>query len=541
MYTLLVVDDEKLAVKGITQGIDWSDIPFGRIFEAFNVKEAKRILEEHRVDILISDIEMPGEDGLELQQWIREHSPATETIFLTGHANFAYAQKALQLNSFDYVLKPVDHDELKETVRRAIRKIEADRQWRDFYETYRTYYHHWLNQLPTLVERFWQDLLAGRVPLSPERLQRAFDTYDMPLSADSRLVPVLISVEEWREPLDTKDEEIMEYALRKAASEIILAEQPGAVIRDGRGFNLAIVYEAGGALPSREELRKRCREYLQACSQYFHCQVSCYIGKMVTAQTLAAAVTELLGTERYNISKTNNVLDLAENGAPAAAIPEPPQFSDWSSLLESGKAEALLASIDEQLNRLGKTGVSPETLESFAFALLHAIYQAVHRRGMSVYDIFSPRELADHVTPTRSVPLFRNWAARLVGKTAERFREATREDTGVVGQVKQYIAEHLHEENLNREQLAAAVYLNPAYLSRLFRKETGLSLHDYISQQRIEKAKKLLAESSMKVSVVAETVGYSHFSHFAKMFRKLTGMSPHDYRKVFQKDTKTSE
>ena len=94
MYNMLVVDDELYAVKGITQGIDWSEMNITEVFEAFNVDEAKQRFAHIPVDIVICDIEMPSSNGLELLEWIKENYPQTETIFVTGHADFSYARTA---------------------------------------------------------------------------------------------------------------------------------------------------------------------------------------------------------------------------------------------------------------------------------------------------------------------------------------------------------------------------------------------------------------------------------------------------------------
>ncbi|WP_309242143.1 helix-turn-helix domain-containing protein [Paenibacillus sp. S150] len=100
----------------------------------------------------------------------------------------------------------------------------------------------------------------------------------------------------------------------------------------------------------------------------------------------------------------------------------------------------------------------------------------------------------------------------------------------VVHQIKAYIAERLHEE-LTRERLAALVFLNPAYLSRLFRKETGMALTDYILQERMRRAADQLITTDKSISQIADGLGYSNFSYFARLFRKIYAVAPHDYRK----------
>ncbi|MGO4269214.1 helix-turn-helix transcriptional regulator, partial [Paenibacillus sp. TAF58] len=97
----------------------------------------------------------------------------------------------------------------------------------------------------------------------------------------------------------------------------------------------------------------------------------------------------------------------------------------------------------------------------------------------------------------------------------------------------QYIEEHIMDD-FSREDIAGYVFLNPAYLSRWFKKETGRALSDYVLEAKMEKAKQLLTETNMKVSSVVESLGYTHLSHFAKIFKKSVGLAPHEYRKQYE-------
>ncbi|WNR45505.1 response regulator transcription factor [Paenibacillus roseipurpureus] len=531
MVNLLVVDDEKIAVKGITVGIDWEPLSIGQIFEALDVMEAKQILTDHRIDIMISDIEMPGANGLQLQEWVRVNSPHTETIFLTGHANFEYAQQAIRLGSFDYVLKPVDHDRLQEIVKQAIEKIQEDQQQLDFHETYKMYYSHWVNELPTLVEKFWQELLNGKIPANEERLTRHFQMYDIPLQLSSTVLPILISVEQWKEELNARDEEIMEYAIRKAATEIIVVDQPGCVIQEN-GSTLVLLYFAEGSEPSQSELKGKCEAYISACHRYFQCSLSCYLGEKTPLLKLASKVADLFHHERNNVTRSNCVLMDNDAESWISHRPQAPTFSDWIVLLEAGKKGELVARIQETINRLQKDEVGSETVEAFYYGLLHVVYHVLHKKGLAVHDMLPPQELQDYGSATRSLNQLRNWAIRIATVSCDYMNSHLKGVSAVTAKVCQYIDEHMQEE-LSREELAASVYLNPAYLSRLFKKETGLSISEYSMKVRMEKAKKLLSDTNDKISFVAEQTGYSHFSFFAKMFKKYTGLSPQEYRKNF--------
>ncbi|MDQ0878521.1 two-component system response regulator YesN [Paenibacillus sp. V4I3] len=308
MYNLLVVDDELYAVKGITQGIDWSEIDISEVFEAFNAEEAKERFTLSAVDIVICDIEMPSSNGLELLEWIKENYPQTETIFVTGHADFSYARRAIHLGSFDYLLKPVNYEELKAVVSRVIQKLIIDR-------TYKKYSSLFESHKPLMEERFWQEFFANRMSPSETQLEELITKYQLNISSQFSILPILISVELWQKELTVREEEILEYALRNAASELIIKGDQGCVIQDRRGHNIVILYEKHGESMDIEELTRRCESYLSACNQYFYCHLSCYVGTVSTFHNLLKTYVSVLEMERSNVTQSNKVLA---------------QFNQWS-------------------------------------------------------------------------------------------------------------------------------------------------------------------------------------------------------------------
>ncbi|SFS51286.1 response regulator [Paenibacillus sp. BC26] len=536
MVSMLVVDDEIYALKGIAQGIDWSDLPIQSIWEAEDVTQSIRVLQEQPVDLVISDIEMPGMNGLELLRWIRDNKPQTLTIFLTGHARFDYAQEAMHNGCFDYILKPVDHDDLKAIVKRAITEIGMRRERQQIEQLVDANRRQWTSQLPILVERFWQELLAGRVRLSPERLHRQLESYQIPLTASSKVLPVLLSIEQWDIELDARDESIMEYALRKSAAEIILGNWPGTVLQDRNELNITLLYLDDSEIADRDLLLQRCAEYVRACQNYFHCRVSCYVGEAAAIGGLAGALERLQHLERANVSAPQSVQDATTQAGNEAVgtdtgIPIP-SFTDWGALLDNGGHEQLVIQLEETLKRWQVEQASREALELFHYGFLNMLYRSAYLKGFSIYDVYTVHELKD-IQAARNSQQLMICSGRMVTKMGQALAERPRDASAVIAKVKGFIQEHVHTE-LTRDDIAAHVYRNPAYLSRLFRKETGVSLSDYMTELRIERAKHFLVETNDKVSNIAEEVGYVHFSYFAKLFKKMTGLSPQDYRKKHQ-------
>lgn len=538
MYNVLLVDDEKYAVKGLAAGMDWEALGISAVLEAYDVDQAKELLSQREADIVILDIEMPGQSGLELAEWLREQQPHAELIFLTGHANFNYAQQALSMGAFRYLLKPVDHDRLSEILVQLLDKIRSERELQDYRSVYRKYYSLWESQKPLLVERFWQEVIQGRTAFLSGKLDAALRQYDIPLASEDRLFPVLISIEQWQQDFGARDEEIMEYAIRKAAEELVLDGSPGMVVGERSGSGLILFYrsaagEPAGGAENGGTLEEKCEAFIRSCNEYFHCRLSCYIGGEVGITGLEEAYQRLLEAERANVTRTGSVIIPNAAGKPAARPAPPPPLAEWALLLDNGRKGELSDQLNRYFSRLEKEELSVETLQAVYFGLAHLCLDSAVKQGISLGEVLEGREEGLALSPVKSLAALRQWCARLLEQywaKAAGSGEQSQQQSSIIAKIKEYIQQHPQEE-LGREQLASYVFLNPAYLSRLFRKETGQSLTEYVLEVKIGHARRLLEESNLKVGAVAEAIGYTHFSYFAKLFKKMTGLSPHEYRK----------
>lgn len=135
---LLLVDDEIITIKGILKGVNWENLPFEQVLSATSAMEAKEMIQNNQVDMMVCDIEMPGEDGIKLLEWVRENGYETECIYLTCHEEFGFARKALKLSGLDYLLKPLPYEELEEILKTACEKISqkyVDSRYKEYGKT----------------------------------------------------------------------------------------------------------------------------------------------------------------------------------------------------------------------------------------------------------------------------------------------------------------------------------------------------------------------------------------------------------------------
>ncbi|MGW8821187.1 response regulator transcription factor [Paenibacillus lautus] len=526
MYKALIVDDEIYAVMGIKSGVNWQELQVSEVYEAYNMRDALQIFERTPIDIMICDIEMPKGTGIELLERVNDISPDTETIFLTAHSAFDFMKRAIQLDGFDYLLKPIEFDVLQATIAKALHSIKQEQELRHMREHYKPYYELWQKKKSLITDKFWNDVFSGRIVCTPANVTDVLEEHELSGLQEAVFMPVLVSVESWLRELSTKDEEIMEYAIRKGASEMLLPAGHGEVIQTKQGVNVVLIAgEEGAEGEAAHELNLRCEKYIQDCYTYFGCNISCYIGNRSTLYEIADTYRQLLEMEYNNLNKSNQVYRLASLGTQSMKTVIP-RISTWTLLMEHGQLEEMQREIHgrmEELSRYPQLSVSE--LEGFRQEFMQMVHYILHKNGLSALELFQDQAGIHLYAQPRNIEQLKATVLQVVQVIHDQLHPSC----SVIQRIQSYIKEHLHE-SITREQLASFVHLNPAYLSRLFKREVGESITDYILHVRMSQAKDLILTSTIPISEVAKTFGYHNFSHFSKMFRKVYQVSPQEFR-----------
>lgn len=530
MYELLIVDDEIYAARGLQAGVEWGKLGITKVHVAYNTRQAKEIYSSYKVDIMICDIEMPEGNGLELLTWVRKNYPSTESIFLTCHADFEYAKKAIQLGSLDYMLKPARFDEVEAIVEKALKHVKRMKEFDEYKEKYKHYQQLWSISEPLLIERFWMDILTEKIPPNIGHIHQAITEHQIVYSENTRFLPILISIQHWHDKLQPQDEQVFEFALREVAEGFLnQGDHQTQVVQIKKGSLLAILPFEDREPGDIESIKRACQSYIVFCRQDLHCDLSCYIGEFVEINDISKMQRKLSTYELQNVSCINQVM-MAKNCMNQVSEIPLPDMTVWSDLLRKGCKESLLREIDQCfMIAKQKNGINSDYLHQFKENFLQMIYFVLKVKGMPAHHIFS--ESIQMEVVTRSVIYLHEWMKDVVCKTINYLLDS--ESTlSVVEKVKSYIHQHIKEE-IARDDLAQYVFLHPDYLSRLFKKETGISISDYIIHERVNIAKELLVKTDLTVKDIALEVGYSNFSHFSKIFKKYTEINPKDYRHTY--------
>ena len=168
---VLVVDDQYDVVQGVLTGVDWKSLHIANVYHAYSADEARTQLREKGIHIILCDIEMPVENGLELFKWARKENPALQCIFLSAHSEFEYAKEAIQLGSFDYIVQPASYEDIQASIERAIQTIRANTEMRQLYE----FGAYWRKNEDLLLENYIRTIAPSMSTIAPETNDRDRD------------------------------------------------------------------------------------------------------------------------------------------------------------------------------------------------------------------------------------------------------------------------------------------------------------------------------------------------------------------------------
>jgi Response regulator containing CheY-like receiver domain and AraC-type DNA-binding domain len=526
MKRVLIVDDESQVLDGLRSAVDWARLGAETPLVAQDAAGAQAILEESAVDIMLCDIEMPGKNGIELLAWAKEHSPDTESLILTCHADFKYAQQAVQLGIFDYVLKPIRYAELEAILGRLVGKIDE----RQSQASFSRFGQFWLRNQGLLAERFWLDILSQTIAPQASDIARAAAERDLPFDASGLFLPILVRIGRWPESSTLRERRNLEYEARRFAERIFADRREGALLVRLDGSNFLVLMPADER-PDRASLWSGCEAFAAELREELGCLAASYIGDPVPAEGMAGLYERLKSLADDDVSLSAPVSDLHRlPGLPSRIAT--PDLDELAPLLAAGSSEAVIERASSYLSRWGEK-LDAQTLATFVQDFMQMLLSVLRAKGVPAHLIATAR--TDEGERPTTVPDAKAWLAVVVEEAADAIRERQRDGQSAAERAREYIAAHI-DEDLSRDAIAAEVGASPDHLSRLMKRETGLSVSEYLVRERLEMAKRLVAETDLPIGDIASRSGYSSFSHFSRIFRESTGLSPIDYRKSGRKD-----
>ncbi|MFF2090692.1 helix-turn-helix domain-containing protein [Paenibacillus sp. NPDC058174] len=537
---VLIVEDEKEIRSGLCSHPMWRELNIGPLHEADDGHTAMDIVRKRPdIRLIITDIRMKHMSGLELIQKLYEELAFDgKVIIISGYDDFQYARKAMSYGVVDFLLKPVNMTELGQVVMKALLLLEKEEKQQHSLSIME-------DAMPKLRENMLQEMVEqaarGSAALS---LPHLLDQYDIGWIGSDKLMLLLLEADNLKSYVhqgysSTEQNRIMfamgnvlEHSLLEQAAQAgryvrfrnVSEDQWVVLFRVPQGSSSAF---ANWIRTFKTTIASRIKKYVKVTATI----VMTPEGMMETLPDLYKdALERLTQTKIYGDAEAANELELEALNA----------FRDVDLLLET-KALADLLKHGEEHDVREAMSLFPVMVRERGVSLLRDVHHLVFEWLLEVFD--DARRLGWKNEEWRKKPLL-VWEKIEAFDTVEALHllvldyllKVNAELQGsprnqILQKAEQYIQEHFSEP-ITVQMVADYVYLSPEWLSTLFKKNVGMTFLDYVTHLRMEKAKELLQDVSLKIYQISSEVGYRDTVYFSKLFKKKFGYTPNEYRNL---------
>lgn len=535
LYSIILVDDEEEVRKSIIKQIDWESAGFQVVGDAENGEDALEKIEVLEPDVVLTDIRMPYMDGLTLAEKIRQRYPSTKVVIFSGYDDFGYAQKAIKLNVTEYILKPVNVEELTSILKRIKsnldEEIEEKRNVSRLRENYR-------KSLPIIREQFFNDMVHRR--LADDLIESKLREYDIPITGARKWIIAAIDVEKSddrsKKTLSLhEEEELIPISVMQIVREKLKSYCRFSLFQSTAEAGMVVIAALDddntttGLIDVLGDICKETKRILEV-------PVTIGIGHSVTGLSKIAgsyqSAVEALGYKAVVGSGiTIYINDMEPVGSGKLEFDNSDE-SDFISAVKFGPDEKIEAVMVRISGKLESARVHYRQQQVYVFGVLNTVIQMIQQYDLNLEEILGGElEYLSVIDKLQKREEFGEWLL----KTARKMNQAINQERDmttrqVIQQARQYIMDNYQNPDLSVEMICRHLHMSPAYFSTMFKKETGQAYIAYLTEIRLNKAVELLNKTDDKTYVIASKVGYQEQNYFSYVFKKKFGVSPTKFR-----------
>jgi len=551
MFRILLVDDEPIIVDSLYDLLLGTAHLELEVHRAYNVYEALDCLRQSRIDVVISDIRMPGMSGIELHKQIVESWPRCKVIFLTGYNDFDYARHAIRTGGVvDYVLKNEDDEAVLSALEKAIAETEKEQNGDEYLLGAKRKLQL---AVPALQRNALFDLMRDPAP-APEEYAKRFEESGIPLRLDQEAWLVIGRADVWPDGASESERTLLLYACQNIADEYLAPTIE----------SVSVAFEAGKLAwfmqpkpleraEDREDEREREWQLMKTrvysimeavqmtCKRLLKVSVSLVMAREPSGWEYAGAQFHYLkaligessgnGQELFILDSDQFGIraDTAREYPPAESHGEKKQFELLEQMLAAGQRESfgkLFGEIASQAESLAYR-YRLEIYHTLSLLLIsHSIRKGAFDELFRKMDLGKTTQCDAHETWSDACAYLTQIADELFDRLEP---EADEQSERLIASLHRYVQSHLGGD-LSLTRLSLVVHHSPTYLSRIYKRMTGRMLSDYITDERMGKARELLSRSALKIQEIAIRVGYEAAPQFNRSFKKAFKMTPQEYR-----------
>jgi len=521
---VLIVDDEKHVREGIRLLANWEENNIKEIYEASNGEDAIELIERYKPELIFSDMKMPKMDGTQLLEWIKKNQPTSKTIVITGYDDYDYMRKAIHFNSFDYLLKPVDPEILNNALKNAVERWneeELDRKKKVNSD-----------QLINKMKPAYRDRKLTHFLTSRSVNEEVFREFQFYLASEYR-VAVMCIMEKTIEQFN-RDRELAYFSILNIIAEALNDRRSGIAFRylANKGEIAIILWN------KQEDVDKLLTEIYKKIQRTF--DVSCPIavggpvGELAKLMDSYEAGKELLYSMNVLEKRTIRVY----SGSMLPKL-ERKSLMKHNAAIKMAMETGEIGAFHDLLEQVAAEYTEDGILTWRQLLYFEKEYRVIGERWYKNYQIALPEawDSAENRTdgffdPDGSFQLeaYKSYIKKEITVFLKKVKRASAsKENSIIYEIEKYVVANFNRD-VKLQELSERFYISREYISRRFKKEFQVTITDYLTKIRVEKAKSLLVNSSLKIYEIANLIGYQDDKYFRKLFKKTVGVTPNEYR-----------
>jgi len=533
MLKVMIVDDEFYFREAIKISLPWNELGFEICGEAKNGRDALEKAEALNPDIIMVDINMPIMDGLDFVQHLRESNDDIKIIILTGHSEFNYARQAVKLGVFNYLLKPVDEEELKKTLLDLKNIIENENRIKMEMDRLKKQVK---DSIPLLRDKFLNELLRGNLSKRDSGTIKRMEYLNINCSSDYYLAVTieLDTDDRWND----EDKQLWMFAVSNIAEEI-LSEKfdfDRCYDNDDRICIIIGVNDKGDRNEFVSDLELKLEWIRAIVDRHMDFTVTIGVGEIRNDLfDISESYKESIVALKNKVTVGNNKVILyssvAESGIKVNLI-SVEQRSQLMMSMRTGNEEEVNMYITRIFDRMRCENIHYELLYVVCVELISICFEFIIEVGASLNEIFPGKQLSiiERIQLKTSISEMEDWIRGIYKYTLDAIKKKKNSKAAkIIEDVKRYISNNYKNPELSIDEIARNLYINYAHLCFIFKRDTGTTINEYLTEFRIRKAKELFDNGNTLVSDVADKVGYADANYFGKCFKKYYGIPPSKY------------
>ena len=531
LYRIMLVDDEEEVRKAMIRQMDWEQLGFTVAGDAENGRDALEKLEQLEPDVVMTDIRMPYMDGLALTARIREKYPSVKILIFSGYDDFEYAQQAIKLHVTEYILKPVNSQELAEILQRIRISLDEEIEQRRNINTLRENY---LGSLPILREMFLNNLVSRTADVDtvvPKLREYGIDILDA-----RKWLAAVIHVEKMERSEDqvlSQHQELIPISVKKLVEDHLKPYCRFAVFDSIEGITvIAAVDQDNTQTGLINLLNDICRESRRFLEVTITVGVGHSCGTLQEISRSYQTAVDALGYRAIVGSGKTIYINDVEPVSRGKLQLDAKGEAELVSAIKFGPAELIGTVIQGLISRMDDVRVHARQYQVYMLSIVNCVIRLMQQYDLDMGEMFGDQTpYGEILAGIHRREEFAAWLIPVACRMNEALnRERDNTTRKVILEAREYIQDNYSNPELSVEMLCRHLHMSPAYFSTVFKKETGQPYINYLTEVRLEKAVELLNTTEDKTYVIAQKVGYQEQNYFSYVFKKKYGISPTRYR-----------